>query len=105
MDEGSNGRGPAAEGGGDVAFGEVDVEPQHECSLLPPRKSSERIEQLVVLGDRRLGCRLRIASHDRLMAMVKRPVNIQGSRDLVMYVRGELAGQPYLVLIDKPVDA
>ena len=42
---------------------------------------------------------------ERLMAMVKRPVNIQGSRDLVMYVRGELAGQPYLVLIDKPVDA
>ena len=30
----------------------------------------------------------------RLMAMVKRPVNIQGSRDLVMYVRGELGGQP-----------
>jgi len=41
----------------------------------------------------------------RLMAMVKRPVNIQGSRELVMYVRGELGGQPYLVLIDKPEDA
>jgi hypothetical protein len=41
----------------------------------------------------------------RLMAMVKRPVNIQGSRDLVMYVRGELAGQPYLVLIDKSGDS
>lgn len=41
----------------------------------------------------------------RLMAMVKRPVNIQGSRDLVMYVRGELGGQPYLVLIDKSGDA
>jgi hypothetical protein len=24
---------------------------------------------------------------------------------LVMYVRGELGGQPYLVLIDKPEDA
>jgi hypothetical protein len=37
----------------------------------------------------------------RLMAMVKRPVNIQGSRDAVLYFRGELLGQPYLVLIDK----
>jgi hypothetical protein len=37
---------------------------------------------------------------ERLMAMVGRPVNIQGARDVVMYVRGELAGQPYLVLID-----
>ena len=42
---------------------------------------------------------------ERLMAMVKRPVNIQASRDVVMYLRGELAGQPYLVLIDKPEDA
>ena len=39
------------------------------------------------------------------MAMVKRPVNIQGSRDVVMYLRGEIGGQPYLVLIDKPEDA
>jgi hypothetical protein len=38
---------------------------------------------------------------ERLMAMVKRPVNIQGSRDAVLYFRGELLGQPYLVLIDK----
>jgi hypothetical protein len=37
----------------------------------------------------------------QLMEMVKRPVNIQGSRDAVLYVRGELIGQPYLVLIDK----
>ncbi len=42
---------------------------------------------------------------ERLMAMVKRPVNIQGSRDLVLYLRGELGGQPYLVLIDKPEDS
>ena len=40
----------------------------------------------------------------RLMAMVNRPVNIQAARDLVMYVRGELVGQPYLVLIDKASD-
>lgn len=38
---------------------------------------------------------------ERLVAMVKRPVNIQGSRDLVLYLRGELGGQPYLLLIDK----
>jgi hypothetical protein len=38
----------------------------------------------------------------RLMAMVKRPVNIQGTRDVVMYLRGELIGQPYLTLIEKP---
>jgi hypothetical protein len=37
----------------------------------------------------------------RLMSMVKRPVNIQGTRDIVMYLRGEVIGQPYLTLIDK----
>ena len=36
-----------------------------------------------------------------LMAMVKRPVNIQGTRDFVMYLRGELLGQPYLTLVEK----
>jgi hypothetical protein len=42
---------------------------------------------------------------NRLMAMVNRPVNIQASRDVVIYFRGELIGQPYLVLIDKnPAD-
>jgi hypothetical protein len=38
----------------------------------------------------------------RLMDMVQRPVNIQGSRDAVIYFRGELLGQPYLTLIAKP---
>lgn len=42
-----------------------------------------------------------IPLRERLMAMVERPVNIQGTRDFVMYLRGELIGQPYLVLIDK----
>lgn len=37
----------------------------------------------------------------QLMEMVGRPVNIQGTRDFVMYLRGEVIGQPYLVLIDK----
>jgi hypothetical protein len=41
---------------------------------------------------------------ERLMAMVRRPVNIQATRDFVMYLRGEVIGQPYLVLIDKPGD-
>jgi hypothetical protein len=41
---------------------------------------------------------------EKLMAMVGRPVNIQGTRDFVMYLRGELIGQPYLTLIDKRDD-
>lgn len=39
---------------------------------------------------------------ERLMAMVQRPVNIQATRDFVMYLRGELLGQPYHTLIPKP---
>lgn len=39
---------------------------------------------------------------NRLMSLVHRPVNIQASREVVIYFRGELIGQPYLVLIDKP---
>ena len=39
---------------------------------------------------------------ERLMAMVGRPVNIQATRDFVMYLRGELIGQPYHTLIEKP---
>ena len=42
-----------------------------------------------------------IPLREKLMAMVRRPVNIQATRDFVMYLRGELIGQPYLVLIDK----
>ena len=42
-----------------------------------------------------------IPLRERLMKMVGRPVNIQASRDFVMYLRGELIGQPYLVMIDK----
>jgi predicted nucleotidyltransferase len=38
---------------------------------------------------------------ERLMALVRRPVNIQASREMVLYLRGELLGQPYLVLLDK----
>ena len=42
-----------------------------------------------------------IPLRERLMDMVKRPVNIQGTRDFVMYFRGELLGQPYLTLVEK----
>ena len=38
----------------------------------------------------------------QLMAIAGRPVNIQATRDFVMYLRGELIGQPYLTLIEKP---
>jgi hypothetical protein len=43
-----------------------------------------------------------VALREQLMAMVKRPVNIQASRDLVLQVRGDLLGQPYLTLFEKP---
>lgn len=35
---------------------------------------------------------------EKLMAMVHRPVNLQGTRDWVQYLRGDLLGQPYLTL-------
>jgi hypothetical protein len=38
---------------------------------------------------------------ETLMAMTGRPVNIQASRDLVLQIRGDLLGQPYLILVDK----
>ena len=38
---------------------------------------------------------------EKLMSMVNRPVNIQASRDFLMYLRGDLIGQPYLTLIGK----
>src|SRR5687767_10307132 len=43
-----------------------------------------------------------IPLRERLMQMVGRPVNIQATRDFVMYLRGELIGQPYHTLIGKP---
>ena len=45
-----------------------------------------------------------IPLRQQLMAMVQRPVNIQATRDFVMYLRGEVIGQPYLVLIHKSGD-
>jgi hypothetical protein len=40
-----------------------------------------------------------VALRRRLQAMVHRPVNIQATLDFVMYLRGDLLGQPYLTLI------
>jgi hypothetical protein len=38
----------------------------------------------------------------RLMDLVKRPVNIQASREIVIQFRGDLMGQAYYVLFEKP---
>jgi hypothetical protein len=43
-----------------------------------------------------------IPLRDKLMSIIGRPVNIQASRDIVMQFRGDLLGQPYIVLIGKP---
>jgi hypothetical protein len=40
----------------------------------------------------------------KLMAMVGRPVNIQATGDLVMFLRGDLLGQPYLTLVARQDD-
>ena len=42
---------------------------------------------------------------EKLQQMVKRPVNIQATRDFVMHLRGDLIGQPYITLIEKAEDA
>ena len=42
---------------------------------------------------------------DKLQRMVGRPVNIQATTDLVMYVRENFMGQPYLTMIEKAEDA
>jgi hypothetical protein len=41
---------------------------------------------------------------EKLQRMVRRPVNIQATRDFVMFLRGDLIGQPYLTLIEKVED-
>jgi hypothetical protein len=38
---------------------------------------------------------------EKLCSMVKRPVNIQATRDFFMRLRGDWLGQPYLVLLGK----
>jgi len=41
----------------------------------------------------------------QLMEMVKRPVNIQGTRDWMQYFRGDILGQPYLTLFGTFVES
>jgi hypothetical protein len=43
-----------------------------------------------------------VALREDLMALAGRPVNIQATRDFVMFLRGHVLGQPYLTLIEKP---
>lgn len=38
----------------------------------------------------------------KLIEMVRRPVNIQATREVVRKVRGDIFGQPYLTLFKKP---
>lgn len=40
-----------------------------------------------------------VSVRQKLMALVGRPVNIQATGDLVMFLRGDLLGQPYLTLV------
>lgn len=40
-----------------------------------------------------------IPLREKLVAMVNRPVNIQATRDIVMRIRGDWLGQPYLTMI------
>ena len=42
---------------------------------------------------------------EKLMAMVGRPVNIQGTRDWMQYFRGDIMGQPYLTLFGSVGDS
>ena len=42
-----------------------------------------------------------IPLREKLQRMVNLPVNIQATRDFVMFLRGDIIGQPYLTLIEK----
>ena len=39
-----------------------------------------------------------------LCRIARRPVNIQATGDLIMFLRGDLLGQPYLTLVARPAD-
>lgn len=41
----------------------------------------------------------------KLVAMLGRPVNIQATGDLMMFLRGDLLGQPYLTIVERDVEA
>lgn len=43
-----------------------------------------------------------VSLRQKLINMVNRPVNIQATGNLVMFLRGDLLGQPYLTLVARP---
>lgn len=45
-----------------------------------------------------------VSIRQKLINMVNRPVNIQATGDLVMFLRGDLLGQPYLTLVARPTE-
>ena len=45
-----------------------------------------------------------VSLRQKLVMMVGRPVNIQATGDLVMFLRGDLLGQPYLTIIARQDD-
>ena len=45
-----------------------------------------------------------VSLRQKLRMMVGRPVNIQATGDLVMFLRGDLLGQPYLTLVAREAD-
>ena len=45
-----------------------------------------------------------VSLRQKLINMVNRPVNIQATGDLVMFLRGDLLGQPYLTLVARQAD-
>jgi hypothetical protein len=45
-----------------------------------------------------------VSLRQKLSQMVGRPVNIQATGDLIMFLRGDLLGQPYLTLVARPDD-
>ena len=46
-----------------------------------------------------------VSFRQKLRMMVGRPVNIQATGDLVMFLRGDLLGQPYLTLVAREPEA
>ena len=50
-------------------------------------------------------CARLIPLRERLQQMVGRPVNVQATTDLVMYVRENFMGEPYLTMIERAKNA
>ena len=46
-----------------------------------------------------------VSFRQKLIMMVGRPVNIQATGDLMMFLRGDLLGQPYLTIVARPAES